>query len=175
MNNIYISILLLAAIGLFMIWLGRKFTIDGKEGKDTKLFAKTCAVLGNFLFLTAGAVFFISIVPAATSPKVNWTSIFQIFCVTLGGTLLFFILVRWTFGQPADQTTALFFVIAVLFLLLPISFSPPPKDTTQFKPSNFHVVTDTLTGCEYIQSSSGCLTPRLDSAGNQFCSKEKPR
>lgn len=70
----------------------------------------------------------------------------------------------------------IFIALAGAVILLLELFSPAPLNDsdTPDKRSGASVITDGLTGCQYLKvSSSGGITPRLGVDGKQICKKEK--
>jgi hypothetical protein len=66
----------------------------------------------------------------------------------------------------------LVFVSVLLFLRI-LSVSPLGRDDTDKEAwgerSGINPVTDALTGCQYLLSPSGGITPRLDGDGRHIC------
>ena len=67
---------------------------------------------------------------------------------------------------------AMIYVIVVVVMYLGGSIFQSYDDTDDAangERSGVALITDHGTGCEYLQSSQGHLTPRLNSDGNQIC------
>ena len=52
---------------------------------------------------------------------------------------------------------------------LNLYFNPKDDSDSEDKRSNMLIRTDYKTGCQYLESTRGYLTPRLDSDKNQIC------
>jgi len=66
-------------------------------------------------------------------------------------------------------------LIATFVLIAAFSASQPLDDTDNKLTgarSDMRILIDHGTGCQYLRSSGGGLTPRLDAAGKPMCSKE---
>lgn len=68
------------------------------------------------------------------------------------------------------------FVFGIVFSWA-VSFTPLGRDDTDKGSwgggrSGIKPVTDALTGCQYLVSQHGGITPRLDSEGKHICIKE---
>lgn len=72
-----------------------------------------------------------------------------------------------------------FFVGVVVTLLLVAGLrmggSPPPYDDTDAPParSGLKVLTDARTGCQYLTTARGGLTPRLGRDGRHLCAPKE--
>lgn len=63
------------------------------------------------------------------------------------------------------------FILGVVVASVAAKFLPTDAtDLSKDQRSGLTLRTDYGTGCEYLQGSSGQLTPRLDRAGHQICS-----
>jgi hypothetical protein len=72
----------------------------------------------------------------------------------------------------AAQALAVIFAALVLLGLLIDALRLRPIDSTDagyFERSGMRPRVDALTGCHYLETSGGGLTPRLDRAGRQVC------
>ena len=67
----------------------------------------------------------------------------------------------------------LWLVVIASWMILVSGLMQPfePKDDSDFpdRSSGMNVLTDHLTGCQYL--SRGSITPRLDATGKQICKK----
>lgn len=48
-------------------------------------------------------------------------------------------------------------------------FGSRDSSDTADERSNLHVRTDALTGCQYLETANGSITPRIDSHGTPIC------
>lgn len=83
--------------------------------------------------------------------------------------------------RPGTSPTYLQFrgdvlLVIVIFVLSSLirDFADLDKDSTDSPDARSGVAlrTDYMTGCQYLESSGGHLTLRLDAEGNHICSKE---
>lgn len=68
-------------------------------------------------------------------------------------------------------------VIGGLGFLLKMERDLTPTDDSDLsaaKRSGMRIRIDYLTGCQYLESTKGSFTPRLDKTGFPLCSKDKP-
>lgn len=64
------------------------------------------------------------------------------------------------------------FSIALLFFVSPLGRDDSDEGYGWFdNRSNMRVTTDNLTGCQYLGSERGGITPRVDSTGKHICRK----
>jgi hypothetical protein len=77
---------------------------------------------------------------------------------------------RW-FAQGVLQELALIYAIGfALLVVLTLIFSGQRDDSdTADKRSGMKPRRDALTGCEYLETSKGAITPRLGRDGKQVC------
>lgn len=64
-----------------------------------------------------------------------------------------------------------FYVVTISFIIS--CFHIDNSDKNIFKRSDMAIKTDYLTGCQYLVTFWGGITPRLDKDGKQVCIKEK--
>lgn len=60
----------------------------------------------------------------------------------------------------------------VTFLMIISCFTIDNSDKDFFTRSDMSIKTDYLTGCQYLTTSWGGITPRLDKNGKQVCIKK---
>lgn len=60
-------------------------------------------------------------------------------------------------------------VISGLFVVTPFMRDDTDEPGWFGKRSGVTPVTDNLTGCQYIRTANGGITPRLDASGRQIC------
>lgn len=61
--------------------------------------------------------------------------------------------------------------VVVIVIVAGISMHRPPRDNSDpvGGRSNMSVLTDALTGCQYLATQRGGITPRMDSDNKQVC------
>ncbi len=69
--------------------------------------------------------------------------------------------------SPAALAAAVVVIVVVSFL----SMHQPPRDNSDpiGGRSNMSVLTDALTGCQYLATQRGGITPRMDADNKQVC------
>ena len=67
--------------------------------------------------------------------------------------------------------SALAAAVVVIAVLAYISMHHPPRDNSDpiGGRSNMQVLTDALTGCQYLATQRGGITPRMDADNKQVC------
>lgn len=79
---------------------------------------------------------------------------------------------RWITAGALDRiaTTALAMILTWVILTFLLSLFLPRDDSDPAKGrSGFQIRADALTGCEYLETRKGAITPRLDATGRQVC------
>lgn len=74
--------------------------------------------------------------------------------------------------QPIELVVWPLIVSAIALIAFEVSgdeSAPTENAPTEFSRIDISVVTDNLTGCQYISQARGGLTPRLDADGHNIC------
>lgn len=69
---------------------------------------------------------------------------------------------------PAFVTPVLVLIVIVIVFVMQ---TDPPRDNSDplGGRSNMNVLTDALTGCQYLETRKGGITPRMDANNKQVC------
>jgi hypothetical protein len=70
---------------------------------------------------------------------------------------------------------AIIFVVSCLIYITPINRDDTDKGMWGGGRSGIKSTTDALTGCQYLVSPDGGITPRLSSDGNHICARSLER
>lgn len=79
----------------------------------------------------------------------------------------------FNFAMGVHFYIAVFLTVAVALVALIHWIAPSPRDATDSPTARSGVTlrTDYGTGCQYLETSEGGITPRLDRTGRQVCAE----